>query len=422
MFTREQKKIIALSSLGGALEFYDFIIFVFLAKVLGELFFPSVDPAASLMATFAVFAVGYLARPIGGMLFGHFGDTFGRKKTFVATVILMAIPTFLIGVLPTYHSIGLWASSLLIVLRILQGLSLGGEIPGALVFIAETVVKERRGLAIGLILIGINSGMLLGSLLGAWVTHLDNQHLMTWGWRIPFCLGGLLGVVSYILRKRMQETELFMTLLAEQKHVQIPFKEILLRYPLKVIQGIFVVSLGATMVSVFYLFMPTYLSIYFHYPLSKLLTLNTINILIFSLPVLLMGHLSDRYGRKIIIYVGLAFFIVATYPLFLLFKDNNFNLVIMVTMICSLFASCVTGVFPCLLTELYPTKIRYSGTAICYGVGFGVVGGLIPLLVTVLIRTTHDVLIPASFLSVIAFVALIALFFMRETHAQVLDH
>lgn len=422
MFTTDQKKIIALSSLGGALEFYDFIVFIFMAKILSTLFFPAVNHIAALMGVFAIFAIGYLARPLGGFIFGHFGDKYGRKKTFLCSVLLMAIPIFLMGLLPIYQTIGIWAPCLLVILRLLQGMSVGGEVPGAIVFITETIMSGRRGLAAGLILFGINMGMVMGSLLSALLVHLLNtQQLMSWGWRIPFLLGGMLGVVSYYLRKRMQETPIFQSWAKRQEHIFLPIKEVVVCYPGRVLQGITLTALEAVMVSIFYLYLPTYLTSYFHFSLANSLWINTLNIFVFSIPVLFMSYLSDQIGRKKVMRIGIVFMCVFPWLLFELFKLHNFGIVFLVTSLCGLFASFVTGVFPCVMAELFPTRVRYSGAAICYNLGFGIIGGLTPLIATGLIHWTGNVLAPSWLIMIVAILALIAFLFMRETYREPLS-
>ncbi|WP_083827714.1 MFS transporter [Rickettsiella massiliensis] len=209
-FTSEQKKILLLTGLGGALEFYDFIIFVFFAKTLGTLFFPNTDPFASLMASWTFVAVGYLARPLGGMILGHLGDRFGRKRSFIVTLIGMAVPSFLIGLLPSYQAIGLYAPVLLVICRLCQGFFMGGELPGALVFITELTPQNKRAWVCSLIFLGVNAGSLLGSFLSTWILHhFSVEELLAWGWRIPFLFGGILGVVGFYLRRRLNETPFF---------------------------------------------------------------------------------------------------------------------------------------------------------------------------------------------------------------------
>lgn len=415
MFNQEQKKIIALSCLGGAIEFYDFIVFVFFAKILSQLFFPSHNATAALMSAFAVFAVGYFARPLGGIIFGHLGDRFGRKKTFIATVILMAVPTFLIGLLPTYESVGLLAPCLLVLLRLLQGFSVGGEIPGAIVYASETAPVNHRGFACGIIFFGINVGLVAGSLVATLVTHfLTQTQLMTWGWRLPFIIGGCLGIISFYLRKQMHETHFFKNLQLTQRLDYIPFLTTIKQYPKQALQGFLLTGLQAVIISLFYLYLPTYLTEEFHFPSKQILMLNTINVFIFSVFVLVSSYMSDKIGRKTIMRIGAVFLALCTYFLFLLFKLQQFWIVIVVTTLCGMFASCITACFASMLAEFYPTHIRYSGVALSYNFGF-ILGGVTPLIAATLIQFTHNQIAPTFYLITMACIALVTLFFVRET-------
>jgi MFS family permease len=298
----------------------------------------------------------------------------------------MAVPTVLIGCLPTYKTAGILASCLLVLLRFLQGLSLGGEVPGAVVFIAESVAQKHRGLATGLILFGVNMGMLAGSYMGAHLTHiLSVQQLVAWGWRIPFWFGGLLGILSYYLRKKMQETPIF-NVLTHQSKVIYPIKEIFLKHRMKFFQGAAIVALEVVVISIIFLFMPTYLSTFFHFSLEKMLALNTVNIMAFSIPVLFASFLSDLLGRKKIMMFGASFFVFFSYPIFLLFGYHSYWLAVLALSIFALFSSCIAGVFPSMMAELFPTQIRYTGVVLCYNFGFRIVGGLTPLLVMVFIH------------------------------------
>lgn len=422
IFTKDQKKIIALSSLGGALEFYDFIIFVFFAKTLSDLFFPSTDPTIGLMKTFALFAVGYLMRPLGGILFGHFGDKLGRKKTFIATVMLMAIPTFLISLLPTYQQVGLLAPTLLIVLRLLQGLSVGGEIPGAIVFISETVAFKHRGLACAIAFFGINCGMMLGSLIAAVFDHcLTAEQLSQWGWRIPFFLGGIFGLLSFYLRRNMYETPLFEFMQKNKQATNFPIKEVLKNYPVQVGQGAILTAFGATLVALLYLFMPTYLSTFFDYPLAQTMTINTVMLMVFSSIIIGMGYIADKFGYIKIMRIGMLGFVLLSYFAYSLFTFNNMSLVIIATVILSLMSSLITSTFPNLLVELYPTKVRYTGVALVYNLGFGVAGGLTPLIATSLIHWSHNRLAPSFYLMLVAGVAWIVSMYLKNKHVVSLN-
>lgn len=417
MFTSQQKKVLFLSSLGGALEFYDFIVFVFLAKTIGYLFYPAKNPVFSLITTYSVFAVGYLARPLGGIFFGHIGDLFGRKKTFIATLLLMALPTFLIGLLPTYQNIGIVASIALILLRLVQGFSVGGEIPGAIVFSLETVVEKYRGFATGLILFGVNMGLLSGSLIVGLLSNILNEHQMNlWGWRLPFLLGGIFGLTSAYLRKQLEETPAFNLMLRNAAKIRSPIKTIFLSHHTALLKAIAITSLQAVIISIIYLFMPTYLTTFFHYPPEKTLTLNTLMILLFAIPILLTSFLSDIYGRKKMVLISIMAYLFLSYPLFLLFNAHNWHLVILALCILALCASPVAGCFSCMMAEQFPTPVRYSGTALSYNLGFGIIGGFTPLIATWLINLTGNLMAPSFVLMTISAIALVAWFYLPETH------
>ncbi|MCR6553107.1 MFS transporter, partial [Aeromonas sp. CPF2-S1] len=208
---RQDYKTLSLAALGGALEFYDFIIFVFFAVVIGELFFPADIPEwLRQFQTFGIFAAGYLARPLGGIIMAHFGDLIGRKRMFTLSIIMMALPTLLIGLLPTYAVLGIGAPIALLGLRILQGAAIGGEVPGAWVFVAEHVPARRVGVACGTLTAGLTAGILLGSLIATAVNKsLTPAEVSDWGWRVPFLLGGIFGIVAMYLRRWLHETPVF---------------------------------------------------------------------------------------------------------------------------------------------------------------------------------------------------------------------
>jgi len=417
--TREERKVIFLSSLGGALEFYDFIIYVFFASTLGHLFFPTKNHLASLIGVFAVFAVGYLIRPLGGVLLSHFGDTYGRKKTFVSTLLLMALPTFLIGLLPTYNQVGVWAAIGLTFLRLLQGLSVGGEIPGAITFASEHVKPDKRGLTCSFIFFGINTGMLLGSLVSVLMTnYLSPEALLNWGWRIPFLLGGLLGVVSFYLRKRMAETPIFQAFYLKEEKRIIPFLKVIREHFPEVIQSIGLACLGAVVICLLFLFIPTYLSSILHYPKGIIESFNTINMIFFSFALVSAGWLSDTMGRRIFLLIGSIGFMTLGYALFFLLTRNNLPLVMMVMILISLLSACIVGVYPCVLIELFPTPVRYTGMAVSYNMSFGIFGGLSPLIATYLIHQTGNVLAPSFYLTGSAICCFIAALFLKNQNKK----
>lgn len=422
-FTSEQKKILLLTGLGGALEFYDFIIFVFFAKTLGTLFFPNTDPFASLMASWTFVAVGYLARPLGGMILGHLGDRFGRKRSFIVTLIGMAVPSFLIGLLPSYQTIGLYAPVLLIICRLCQGFFMGGELPGALVFITELTPQNKRAWVCSLIFLGVNAGSLLGSFLSTWILHhFSVEELLAWGWRIPFLFGGVLGVVGFYLRRRLNETPFFITLQQQQKQTSFPLKTVLTCYYPEVVQGLILTSLGAVIVSLCLFFMPTYLNTFFHYPLDKLMFINTSLILFFAICPLIVGQWADRWSYLKVLRLGALGLFLFSYLFYKAFGYHSLTLTVFSLIGLTVISSLVISVFTSLLVSLYPTAIRYSGVALVYNVGFALAGGLTPLAVTWLIRISGNPLIPGLYLMLFAGLALFTSFFMRETRGTTLNN
>ena len=249
-------RLIAASCIGSTLEFYDFAVYAFFSSEIAQAFFPSGNHINSLVTTFSVFAVGYLARPIGGIIFSHLGDKFGRKNNFSTSILLMASATFLMGLVPTYASIGALGSYIFIGLRLLQGLSLGAETPGALTYIAESV-PQRQGLWCGVVFAFMNLGAVLAMLCHGIIDHLlSTQEFTAWGWRLPFLLGGILGVVGFIIRRNMAESIAFKK---QQWKAEIPLIALFQFYPLRLFAAILIACLAGTTVALLYLYMPTYM-------------------------------------------------------------------------------------------------------------------------------------------------------------------
>ncbi|RYF37750.1 MAG: MFS transporter, partial [Comamonadaceae bacterium] len=299
--TRDDYRTLGLSALGGTLEFYDFVIYVFFATVLGGLFFP-VDMPDWLrqLQTFGIFAAGYLARPLGGIIIAHFGDKLGRKKMFSLSIFLMAVPTLVIGLLPTYAAIGVAAPLLLLAMRVLQGAAIGGEMPGAWVFVAEHVPANRYGLGIGTLTAGITGGILLGSLVAiALNSYYSPAEVADFAWRIPFILGGVFGLVSVYLRRFLQETPVFQDL-ATRRNVarELPVKTILREHRAAVVLvGLLTWVLSAAIVVVI-LMTPTYLQKVHQVPVTLALEANAVATLMLTLGCVLVGWASDRFGTR----------------------------------------------------------------------------------------------------------------------------
>lgn len=417
----QEKKIIFLAALGGALEFYDFIIYVVFAPIIGKIFFPQTDALASLLSIYAVFAIGYLVRPLGGILFSHFGDKYGRKKTFLYSVMLMAIPTVCIGFLPTYQHIGIIASCLLIFFRLLQGLSIGGEIPGALTFTCEHVNSRHRGMVCGIIYACLNLGIILGSCMSFVLTGLLSEaQLISFGWRIPFILGGLLGVVSYFIRQQMTESPLFLAFQQTRKQSRVPLFQALTHHWRSLLQGAGITIMGAVCINLVFLYMPGYLSLILGHSNQQVNLLTMGNLIVYTGLLLVVCWYSDKINKRLpILGIATLGFLCMSYVLFLGLSQENF-----LSQFFSLFLFAVLSagisVYPVILIDLFPTSIRYTGIAVSYNIAYGLFGGVSPLIATYLIQTTHNVLTPSFYLMLSATICLIALFFIRARFNNVL--
>lgn len=406
--TRQQWKVIFLSSLGGALEFYDFVIFAVFAISIGHAFFPLKNDLMSLMSAFLTFAAGYLARPIGGILFGHFGDKYGRKKVFILSISLMATAILLMGILPGYHQWGIIASIIFIGLRLLQGIAIGGEIPGAITFVKEHVA-HYPGLACGIIFSFLNVGIFLADIVYG---LLSTNFSATFAWRIAFIIGGLLAVLSYFLRKKLHESPEF---IANQKNInKIPLSN-LIRYHYKnLIFGFLMVAIQATFISMLYLYVVSYMRLYGHYSHEAIAYFTLINIGITSIFIPIWGWVTDYSSRRLIFIIGA----ICLIPLSILFYAaiNHHHHVMFFYVLASICGSMVTGALATSLAHMFPTSVRFSGIALCYNLGFAILGGLSPALATYLLQIYQQPLIPGYLVSIVAVAAIIGAILAKQTY------
>lgn len=404
-FNPRQKRMLFLSSLGGVLEFYDFIIYIFLTPYIEKIFFADNSAYLATLKTLAIFSVGYLLRPIGGILFSHFGDRYGRKVVFMLTVLFMAIPSFAIGMLPTTAQIGIAAPLLLLTCRMMQGLALGGEIPAAITFVAEHVPSQRRAFALSTLFFGINLGLLLGSLITTTLTsYLSHDEILSFGWRIPFILGGFFGLGAIYLRRYLQETAAFTAL---QKHEvqRIPFLTLMRHSSLNVLQGTLMVALGAVSV-IIYLYWPQYMHQYFQQDYATLMRINTLGTILLSVMILIGGLLSDRFGyRRVYLFAALAL-LLGSYPLFAVFNSQNLLFVSLSYLSFALIFGLIPGAYSAILCSLFPTQVRYSGIALSYNLAYALFGGLSPVICTIAIQELGNPLAPAFYCMTIAALAI----------------
>lgn len=403
--TRKDINTLGLSALGGALEYYDFIIFVFLAASIGQLFFPPDMPAwLKQLQVFGIFAAGYLARPVGGLLMAHFGDTAGRKRMFTFSLFLMAVPTFVMGVLPTYAQIGSWAPILLLVLRILQGAAVGGEIPGACVFVSEHVPQRHAGLASGTLFSGFTTGILLGSLVAMTVNRLfPAQAVLDYAWRLPFLLGGVFGVFALFLRRWLQETPVFLAMKATQMlSSELPLKTVLRSYKAQIWPAMLLTGFLSAGIVTLTLLTPNILETQHHYAKADALQANSIAVVLLTIGCVFWGWLADRFGVYRMLFIGAIVLAASSYAFYHALPADLRR----TTQLYSLagFALGVVALVPRILVGLFPPTVRYSGFSFSYNVAYSLVGGFTPMLIAFWLRL--DILAPAHYLTVVCVLAM----------------
>ena len=380
-------KIAAASFIGALMEWYDFFIFgTASALVFGQLFFPGENPLNGTIAAFATFGVGFLARPLGGIVFGHLGDRVGRKSSLVATLVIIGSGTFLIGLLPTYASLGVWAPALLLVLRLIQGFGLGGEYGGAALMTIEHAPEGRRGLWGSIPQAAASGGILLASGVFALVNKLPKADLLAWGWRIPFLLSAVMLVVGLYVRLSTTETPDFSQVRAVALTERPPLVTLLQRHP-----GNVLLTLGARLaetcssnvINAFALsYVTTQLAVSRAIPLNAILIASAVGLLMCPL----FGALSDRIGRRAVYMGGAAFVVAFAFPFFILLDTRDGTLIgIAILLAYNLGPTAMFAVQATFFSELFGPTVRYTGLSIAYQVS-AIVGGFTPLLAATLLK------------------------------------
>lgn len=384
---RSDYKTLSLSALGGALEFYDFIIFVFFAAVVGKLFFPADMPEwLRQLQTFGIFAAGYLARPLGGIVMAHFGDLLGRKKMFTLSIFMMAVPTLLMGLLPTYAQIGIWAPIALLLLRVIQGAAIGGEVPGAWVFVAEHVPARRVGLACGTLTSGLTIGILLGSLVATAINRLYSpEELLAYAWRVPFLLGGVFGLLAVYLRRWLHETPVFAELqLRKALADELPLKTVLREHRSAVILSMLLTWLLSAGVVVLILMTPSVLQTAYGFAPTQTLQANSLAIVFLSCGCIFAGMLADRFGAGRILIVGSLLLAALTWTFYSSLKAHP-DWLLPLYALTGLGVGMI-GVVPYVLVNAFPSAVRFSGLSFSYNLAYAIFGGLTPMTVAFLLK------------------------------------
>ncbi|MCL6271056.1 MFS transporter [Sansalvadorimonas sp. 2012CJ34-2] len=384
---KQQHKLLFITAAGGALEFYDFTLFMLFASHIRSAFFPEAGLVTGLSGVMLLFFAGYLARPLGGLVFSYFGDRFGRRNQFLITLSLMSCSTLAIGLIPDYGSIGPAAVIMVMISRILQGASVGGEIPGSVVYLAEWLPYRCRGRYISIIITAITSGNLAGSLTGYILTlSLSESQISEWGWRLPFILGFALGMVLLLARRQMQETPPFLDLVQANGVLQNPFLTLMKQQPFRVVQGICLASVPACMVS-FFLYAPVWLGQHLKWSAASSFSLSTLAFLTICSQVPFYGWLSDQIGRKRLNMTG-ALLLLPGLWLFsqIISSEAAPYTSLILLLITTIPLSMVLASYETIIVELYPTTTRFTGLGLSHNIGFTIFGGLFPLTAEYLIE------------------------------------
>lgn len=414
-------KTLSLAALGGALEFYDFIIFVFFAAVIGELFFPPDIPEwLRQVQTFAIFAAGYLARPLGGIIMAHFGDKVGRKKMFSLSILLMALPTLAMGALPTYASIGIAAPLLMLLMRVLQGAAIGGEVPGAWVFVAEHVPEKRIGFACGTLTAGLTAGILLGSLVATVLnTTLSPTAIRDHGWRIPFFLGGVFGLLAMYLRRWLHETPVFQQMQQRKALAEkMPLQTILASYKRGIVISMLLTWLLSACIVVVILMAPTLMQKQHGIPAALSLQANSFATIMLLLGCVIAGWLVDRFGAARSLMVGSLLLAIGSWNFFHQLGSTPEMLFVWYGL--AGLSVGVVGVVPFVMVRAFPAAVRFTGISFSYNVAYAIFGGLTPISVTLMMSLTP--MAPAWYVLALAVIGFMVGIWLwrdsRQQHAQ----
>ena len=413
MISVQTRKVIAAGMIGNVLEWYDFAIYGYFAAIIGRQFFPHENAVAQLLSAFGIFAVGYLMRPIGGALIGHIGDRFGRRAALTFSVLAMAVPTFLIGLLPGYATLGLVAPIALTVLRVVQGLSVGGEYTSSMVFLVERAPEGRRGLMGALAASGATCGILLGSAVGAgFAASMSEQALETWGWRVPFLFGLVVGIAGYLLRRHVLET------VPLEPRKRAPIVETL-RDHWRVVVGFAGLSVfNAVGFYVSFVYLVSWLQTADGIPPARALEINSLSMAILLPVVIAAGLLSDRFGRKPFLLLATMLAFVAAVPLFWLLNHPSELLAQLGQLGLVLAVGLYGGAQPTIMVEAAPPRVRCTAVAISYNSCLGLVGGLTPLTATWLVARTGNEIAPGFLIMAAAAVTFVTVLQFHETYRK----
>jgi MHS family proline/betaine transporter-like MFS transporter len=412
----KQRTAIVAAVVGNMLEWYDFAVYGFFVPVISQLFFPAQTPLLRILLTFAVFGVGFVMRPIGAVVFGIYGDRHGRRRALSAVVFLMAFSTLAVGILPTYSAVGVLAPLLLVAARLLQGLSSGGEWGGSAAYLVEYAPDRRRGFIGSWQQVSVGAGFLLGSLSAAVLNSmLSHDAMLSWGWRVPFLFGIVLGGVGAYLRFKLDDTPKYNEIETHHAVSHAPLREAFTthRKPTLIAFGITLHNTVAYYTVLTY--MTTYLTSVANLTRSAALWISTGCLLAFVVTVPFMGMLSDRIGRRPLFIISAAGYALLAYPGFLLASSGSVALALITQLVLVILLAAYAGPGPAVYAELFPTRVRYTALSVGYNIPVAIFGGFAPFIAQWLINSTGSAIAPAYYVIVASAVTLITMIWVPET-------
>jgi metabolite-proton symporter len=416
---------VALASfVGTAIEWYDFFIYgTAAALVFGQLFFPpNEDPLIGTLAAFATYAVGFAARPVGGVVFGHFGDRAGRKSMLVITILTMGLATFLIGLLPTYAQVGIWAAVLLVVLRLIQGFSVGGEWGGAALMTVEHAPEGRRGYYGSWTMAASPAGAMLATGAFALASGLPDEQFLAWGWRLPFLFSIVLVGVGLFIRLRILETPAFERIKGAGAEARLPVVEAVRDHPRSVLLAAGMYLGFNTFIFVLFTFMLSYATTQLGLPRAVVLQATVVGGAVQIASVLAFSALSDRVGRRPVMLAGAAFLALYAFPLFWLVNTGSPALIFLALAIGFFDSAAIFGPMAAFIAESFDTKVRYSGASLGYQMGAVLGGGLSPFVATALLAWSGGASWSVSVYLVLGTpISLLSVYLLAETYRSELS-
>lgn len=421
--TDTAKKAVVATALGNAMEWFDFGIYSYLAVIIGKVFFTGASGPLQLVFSFATFAVAFLVRPLGGMFFGMLGDKLGRKKILTITLVLMSLATLSMGLIPGYAKIGNMAPVLLLLARLVQGFSTGGEYSGAMTFIAESTPDKKRGFFSS----GLEVGTLVGYIAGSGIVTiltfvLGDDKMLDWGWRIPFFIAAPMGLIGLYLRNNLEESPVFEAM-SEESHKENEkglMKKVFVYHWPQLLKGMVLVLFFNVVDYMLLSYMPSYLNVVLGYGQSKGLLLILIVMFIMIPIVLFMGYLSDQIGNKRLVLGGLIGVVLLSIPSFKMIQSGANLTVFLGLMILAILLATFEATMPSMLPSLFFTEVRYVALAVTFNISVSIFGGTTPLVMSWLIKVTNNHMVPAYYIMGACLIGIVTMIFVKDTTGKAL--